>query len=88
MTNTICRICGFIYNDYYPWGKDGKTPTYDFCVCCGAEFGFDDDNMAGDGIQAYRSKWISEGANFHTPEECPIHWNPHEQLKNIPDEFV
>ena len=75
--------------DYYPWGEDGKTPTYDICACCGGEFGFDDDiHACGKPIQVYRSKWISEGANFYNPSERPENWKLEDQLKNIPEEFV
>jgi hypothetical protein len=85
-----CRICGFQYDaDYYPWGIDNMTPTYDICVCCGGEFGFDDDiHACGKPIQAYRSKWINEGAKFGVPSKCPENWNLQEQLKNISGEFV
>ena len=44
----FCRVCGFLHdkdykdNDYFPWGKDGNTPTFDFCECCGTEFGYND----------------------------------------------
>jgi len=88
MTNTMCRVCGFCYSDYYPWGEDGSTPTYDICVCCGCEFGFDDDEMAcGKSIQAYRSTWINGGAIFFMPSERPENWNLEDHLKNIPEEF-
>ena len=88
MTNMICKVCGFHYENYYPWGEDGKTPTYDICVCCGVEFGFDDDDMAGMGILAYRLKWINEDANFHVASARPENWILEEQLRNIPEEFI
>ena len=84
MDNMTCRVCGFHYDGYYPWGEDGRTPTYDICVCCGAEFGFDDDiHASGKPIQSYRSKWINDGANFFTPSEQPENWNLEIQLYNI-----
>ena len=87
MTNTICRVCGFQYDDYYPWGENGQLPTYDICDCCGAEFGYDDDiGACGEPIQTYRSKWINGGAKFFRPSERPENWNLEDQLKNIPNE--
>jgi len=87
MTNTICRVCGFCYSNYCPWGEDGETPTYDHCVCCGCEFGFDDDDMAGEGILSYRSRWLNRGAIFFMLSERPENWSLEDQLKNIPEEF-
>jgi len=85
----ICRICGFLYDDYYPWGEDGNTPDYEHCAYCGAEFGFDDDIAAcGKPIHVYRSKWISEGAKFFIASRCPENWSLEEQLKNIHEEFL
>ena len=75
-----CKICGFRYDGYYPWGLDNVTPTYDLCLCCGAEFGFDD--CSPEDIQAYREKWINEGAKFHSLSQCPENWDAKEQLKN------
>lgn len=83
---TACRVCGFQYAaDYYPWGEDGNTPSYDFCVCCHAEFGFDDWEI--EELRAYRAKWLSEGAKFRELTMCPENWNLEEQLKNVPEEF-
>jgi len=87
--NMTCRICGFLYDDYYPWGENGNTPDYEMCACCGGEFGFDDDiHACGKPIQEYRSKWIDEGANFYNPSKRPENWNLEVQLGNIPEEFV
>ena len=80
-----CRICGFHYYDFFPWGDDGKTPTYDLCLCCGAEFGFDDETQ--NSIKKYRTQWIKSGKTFVYQESCPIMWNPDEQLKLIPEQF-
>jgi hypothetical protein len=81
-----CRICGFCYDGYYPWGPDNKTPTYDICECCGGEFGFDDYTL--DDIRSYRKKWVSEGAKFYVSLHRPEHWNFEEQLKNVPKDYL
>ena len=79
---TVCRICGYKYNDYYPWGKDGGTPTYDICVCCGIEFGYEDDNLTE--IRKSRQKWIENGMKCN---EKGINNDFSRQLKNIPAEW-
>ena len=38
-----CRVCGQYHEDP-PWGDDGNTPIYEFCDCCGVEFGHEDVN--------------------------------------------
>ena len=39
-----CRVCGLCYEDQQ-WGVDGASPTYEFCDCCGVEFGYDDSTV-------------------------------------------
>jgi len=52
---SFCRVCG--YNNLEPpWGDDGKSPTYDYCPCCGVEFGYQDACI--EGIKSYRKKWL------------------------------
>lgn len=41
MEDHFCRICG-LYSEDKPWGEDGNCPTYEFCLCCGVEFGYED----------------------------------------------
>ena len=58
-----CRVCGFEYANYYPWGEDGNSASYDVCDCCGCEFGYDDDEGArGKGVLVYRQEWFNKGA--------------------------
>ncbi|MDY6484932.1 hypothetical protein [Acinetobacter faecalis] len=51
-----CRICGFYDEEYYPWGEDGESPTYDICDYCGVEFGYEDCNL--NSIRSYRKTWM------------------------------
>lgn len=81
-----CRVCGlYLGDDYYPWGKDGVTPTYDICLCCGAEFGFDDGDV--EEVVQYRNQWLKKGGEWSYPEYKPKEWILEAQLKEIPDGF-
>ncbi len=57
----LCRVCGFEAEDE-PWGPDGTIPTFDYCPCCGVEWGYQDSSEAG--IAMYRAKWIGQGARW------------------------
>jgi len=81
----ICRICGLKQPDL-PWGVDENTPTFDYCYCCGVEFGYQDSNI--DAIRKYRTKWIREGAVWNEPEQRPSNWSLEEQLKDIPEKYL
>ena len=44
-----CRVCGLLSSDP-PWGYDGVSPTFDFCPCCGVEFGYEDAYLWGHSV--------------------------------------
>jgi hypothetical protein len=75
-----CRVCGLLQSEP-PWGHDGASPTYDFCACCGVEFGYGDASAVG--IQRWRDKWIANGAAWAEPSERPTTWNMQEQLRHV-----
>jgi hypothetical protein len=81
----FCRICGFEQEDP-PWGDDEKTASFDFCDCCGCQFGYQDIHL--ENIKKYRNKWIQEGAKWSHSECKPLNWNLNEQLKQIPDFYL
>jgi hypothetical protein len=87
----FCRVCGLFLgkdiegNDYFPWGEDGDSPSYDHCLCCGAEFGFHDNTQ--ENVRKYREKWLSRGSSWRYPEYKPNNWSLENQLKNIPEEY-
>jgi hypothetical protein len=80
-----CRVCGFRLQDP-PWGDDGKSPSYDFCSCCGVEFGYGDASIIA--IKTRREKWITSGANWDEPKLRPVNWNLEDQLQNVPKEYL
>ena len=79
-----CRVCG-LYSEELPWGEDGKTPSYDFCYCCGVEFGYED--YIVETVKCYRNEWIENGAKWSEEEFKPENWDLEEQMKNIPERF-
>lgn len=78
----ICRVCGFEDEDP-PWGLDGRTPTFDSCVCCGIEHGYQDVLPAG--AARARAMWLGAGAVWREPNHMPENWSLAEQLKQIPE---
>jgi hypothetical protein len=79
-----CRVCG-LPQDEPPWGDDGVTPTFNFCDCCGTEFGYQDATLAG--IRRKRETWLEGGAQWHRPRAKPEAWNLEAQLAGIPAEW-
>ncbi|MBP3195146.1 MAG: hypothetical protein J6M05_05720 [Cardiobacteriaceae bacterium] len=75
-----CQICGLIYEE---------IDLGEICVCCGAEFGYDDEEGAcGKTIDVYRQKWFDTGAALHyaKSELIPQNWSLNTlkiQLANI-----
>ncbi len=80
----ICRICGHS-SENFPWGEDGKSPSFQICSCCGVQFGKEDDTL--ESIKEYRAGWISKGGKWFVKNETPEGWNIETQMKNIPNEF-
>ncbi len=77
-------MCGLELADP-PWGVDGRSPLFDYCPCCGVEFGYADATPAA--ARAFRAKWQTAGAQWSEPEARPCNWDLEEQLSDIPQEF-
>ena len=75
----ICRICGYFEEDYFPWGEDGKTSSFDICSCCNVEFGYEDTIL--DSIRKFRANWIRSDKFLSNSKYANF-------LKNIPKEFL
>lgn len=75
-----CRVCG-LRQDELPWGDDGQSPIYDFCPCCGVEFGYGDATPLA--RQRWRQQWISLGSPWAEPQRKPVGWDLDEQLRHI-----
>ncbi len=80
-----CRVCG-MKQDFQPWGRDGKIPSFEICGCCGVEFGYEDSTQKS--IKKYRETWMKNGGAWAIPKEAPSGWSLEEQLKQIPNEYL
>ncbi|MGX4765260.1 hypothetical protein ACWH4V_05635 [Bacillus mojavensis] len=72
----ICPVCGF-KGLTEPAYDDRGNHSYEICLCCGFQFGFDDYEMTSEdgsylepseSITAYRKKWLAAGAVIFSPE--------------------
>jgi hypothetical protein len=78
-----CRVCG-LEQDEPPRNEQGRA-SYDICVCCGTEAGFDDLTLTG--VRQRRKEWLDNGAQWFRKREKPPDWDLEQQLKNIPPEY-
>jgi hypothetical protein len=83
--NIFCRVCGYEYSIDNPAWNDDETPSHDICICCGVQFGYEDD--AYEGVINYRTKWLNEGAKWFSFEQKPSEWNFEIQKNNIADKW-
>lgn len=80
-----CRVCGYQFAGFFPWGKDEKSPSFSYCPCCFTEFGYDDVEIGM--IKNKRTFWIEQGYKWYEQEKRPDGWDPVEQMKGIPEEY-
>jgi hypothetical protein len=80
-----CRVCGLRYDDFLPWGDDGKTASFEMCICCGVEFGYEDGSP--ESARDFRQLWIDAGCQWSSKSQQPANWNLDDQLANIPHRF-
>ena len=78
-------MCGYEYSIQNPTWYDDETPSHDICICCGVQFGYEDDNYSG--VVAYRTRWVNDGAKWFSAGRKPKDWNLESQLVNIPDKW-
>lgn len=79
-----CRVCGLKQGEP-PWGEDGRSPTYDYCACCGVEFGYGDATV--EACRRWREKWIEGGKKWSKPDKMPSEWSFLEQIRKVPRSF-
>lgn len=79
-----CRVCGWKAADA-PWGENGNSPTFDYCDCCGVEFGYGDATPAA--IRSTREQWIATGGKWAEESVKPAGWSLDKQLASIPEAY-
>ena len=63
----------------------GGGASYEICMSCNFEFGYDDDAM-GLSYEQWRQRWINAGMPWNGVNILPpVNWNPVEQLKAVID---
>jgi hypothetical protein len=79
-----CYVCGAPTEDP-PRGENGHTPLFEFCPCCGCEYGYQDASTKG--IETLRAKWLAGGGKWREPELKPPSPTLEKQLRQIPKEL-
>jgi hypothetical protein len=80
----FCRVCG-LKQTTPPWGENNKSPSFEFCVCCGTEFGYNDATLKA--VLTQREKWIKSKFVWFKDSLKPKNWDPITQMKDIPNKF-
>jgi hypothetical protein len=82
----MCLVCGLdcvSVGEDHPWGESGLDPSYNFCPCCGVEFGYADFSI--EGARRYRSTWQERGCPWERQELRPDGWVPETQFAHLPE---
>lgn len=74
-----CFVCGLVQISP-PWGRDGSSPSFEICACCGSEFGYEDATDAG--VFRARAKWTESGYAWVEKDAKPNEWSVELQLRN------
>ncbi|CDX04036.1 hypothetical protein [Desulfitobacterium hafniense] len=72
MKRYTCHVCGYPNLDETHLGEDGKTPLFEYCPCCGVQFGYSDATLIA--ITRHRERWLSEGAKWFDESLKPHDW--------------
>jgi hypothetical protein len=81
----VCRVCG-LAQETPPWGRDGLSPSFEICPCCGTEFGYDDATRVA--VLRRRARWAQTGYAWFDPVLRPPGWRRQEQMGQIPPDFI
>jgi hypothetical protein len=76
-----CLVCGHRGLGQAPRSESGGG-SFEICVCCGFQYGVDDDDRGIDPATA-RERWIAGGSRwFSRSTPPPAGWDPHRQLEH------
>lgn len=97
-----CPVCGYPKLENIPWTEDLR-PSWDICPSCGTHFGNNDFGTSLEEVYnrhiTLRKEWIKNGMKWGWSMKLnravesvsyprPSNWDPIQQLKNIPAEFL
>ncbi len=75
-----CPVCGYPGLAQPPHSEEGGG-SYEICLSCGFEFGYDDD-ACGISYESWRREWVQKGMPWSSLGTAPPpRWNPREQLR-------
>ncbi len=78
-----CRVCGLDQFPDLPWGESGEEPSHSICVCCGVEFGYEDDGL--ENCLLIRRHWVEVNrCKWFAPKHRPTDWDMAAQIRGIP----
>ncbi len=80
-----CRVCGWPQG-VAQHGPRGSSPSFEFCECCGVEFGYGDVTITG--IINHRESWLQSRCQWHDPEAKPKNWKLEDQFENVKPEYL
>jgi hypothetical protein len=80
----LCFVCGLDLTglDELPWGEDGDSPTFNYCPCCGVEFGYGDATI--EAAKTWRDTWLASGGDWVKSTRRPGQWDAALQLAGLP----
>lgn len=78
-----CPVCGYSGLMEAPYNEYGYG-SYEICVCCGFQFGYDDFPEKERSFSIWRRQWSENGYPwFSKRTTSPSDWNPIEQMKRM-----
>jgi hypothetical protein len=84
MEKYVCPVCGYPDLDFPPYDTFG-IPSFNICLCCGCEFGYQDATLKAK--RAFLNSWKKRGFPWRYPDKKPENWDVKSQLKTIGIDF-
>lgn len=75
----ICPVCG---SDNLDQPAYDRSPSFEICLCCGFQYGYDDDDQ-GYTFEQWRGEWVKEGMKWRSSSPPPKDYDPVKQLENL-----
>jgi hypothetical protein len=76
-----CLVCGL------PWVMTREKLNDEICPSCGSHIGWNDFDL--ENAREHREQWLATGPVWWSRFSSePPNWNPQEQMKNIPPDWL